>query len=38
LVISGGDGTIDLEVTEHPFDAVALAVEAVCTENFIRID
>jgi len=27
LVISCGDGTVDLEVAEHPLDAVALTVK-----------
>lgn len=27
LIVSGGDGAVDLEVSEHPFDAVALLVE-----------
>ena len=27
LIVSGGDGAIDLEMTEHAFDAVALSVE-----------
>jgi len=27
LVVAGGDGTVDLEVTEHALDAVALLVE-----------
>ena len=27
LVVTGGDGAVDLEVTEHALDAVALPVE-----------
>lgn len=29
LVVSSGDGAVDLEVSDHAFDAVALAVEAL---------
>ena len=28
LIVSSGDGAVYLEVAEHPFDAVALAVKA----------
>jgi len=27
LIVAGSDGAVDLEVTEHAFDAVALPVE-----------
>jgi len=27
LIVSRGDGAVDLEMTEHPFDAIALPVE-----------
>lgn len=27
LVVAGGDGAVDLQVTEHSFDAIALLVE-----------
>ena len=27
LIVAGGDGAVDLEVTEHALDAVALLVE-----------
>ena len=27
LIVSGGDGAIDLELSEHAFDAIALLVE-----------
>ena len=33
LVIAGGDGAADLEVTDHALDAVALAVEALVPAN-----
>lgn len=31
LIVAGGDGAIDLEVTEHALDAVALLVECCAT-------
>ena len=27
LIVSGGDGTVDLKLSEHAFDAIALLVE-----------
>jgi hypothetical protein len=33
LVISRGDGTIDLEVDEHSLDAVSLAVKALAVAD-----
>ena len=33
MVISSGDGAIDLEVTEHPLNAVALTVEALAVAD-----
>lgn len=27
LVVSGGDGAVDLELSEHAFDAIALLVK-----------
>jgi hypothetical protein len=33
LVVSSGDGAIDLEVTDHALDAVALAVEALAVSD-----
>jgi hypothetical protein len=33
LIVSRGDGTIDLEVAEHPFDTVALTVEALAVAD-----
>lgn len=29
LVVSGGDGAVDFEMTDHALDPVALAVEAL---------
>lgn len=28
MIVAGCDGTIDFEMTEHPLDAIALAIEA----------
>lgn len=36
LVVAGGDGAVDLEMTEHALDAVALAVEALVPADHRR--
>ena len=33
MIVSRGDCAVDLEVTEHPLDAVALAVEALAVAD-----
>lgn len=33
LIVSGGNGAVDLEVTEHPLDAIALFIERTVTGN-----
>jgi hypothetical protein len=39
LIVSRGDCAVDLEVTEHPLDAVALAVEALAVaDRLMRLD
>jgi len=34
LVISRGDGAVDLEMSDHAFDAVALAIDALVPMDF----
>ena len=36
MIVSRGDGAIDLEVSDHPFDPISLAIElfAVADRNF----
>ena len=34
LVISRGDSAVDLQVTDHALDAVALAIHAPCSNAF----
>ena len=34
LVISGGDGAVDLQVSDHAFDAVAFAIDALVPADF----
>lgn len=40
MVVAGGDGSVDLEITEHALDAIALFVErrscSICTRRFDR--
>jgi hypothetical protein len=38
LVVAGGDGAVDLQVTEHAFDAIALLVEARGHARSLRDD
>jgi hypothetical protein len=35
LVVAGGNGAVDLEVTEHALDAVALLVERPIMLDFL---
>ena len=35
LVVPCGDGTVDLEMAEHPFDAVALAVKTLVVADHL---
>lgn len=34
LIVSGGDGAVDLELAEHAFDVVALLVERPVIVDF----
>ena len=34
LVVAGGDGTVDLEMTDHALDAVAPAIHAPVPADF----
>jgi hypothetical protein len=36
LVVAGGDGAVDLQVTEHAFDAIALLVERAVHSASVR--
>lgn len=34
LIVSGGDGTVDLELSEHALDAIALLIERLIMLDF----
>jgi hypothetical protein len=34
LIVAGSDGAIDLEVSDHAFDAVALTIKALAVADF----
>lgn len=38
LIVSGGDGAIDLEIAEHTIDAIALLVERpIMLDSYVTV-